>query len=267
MPGCACLLEAAHGGLLDEEEVAHSSRPGLSGGTPAATCTMRAKAVALAGATLRVLRRERARDGPRNVRRDVGVFGAGVGWLVAQMRPQDLHPLAIREWWLACEALEHDAAEGIHVGRRGHLLTADLLGRHVVERPDGLPRLGYQAGLQVLREAEVGNVRVAFLVKQDVRRLQVTMDHAVGVKRADSFCDLQAQRYGRLEVELALALELLLQGAAADEGLRHVGHTVVLPAVEDGHNVRMLYPGGALNLAGEAPPETCPPPPARAGRA
>ncbi len=79
------------------------------------------------------------------------------------------------------------------------------------------------------------------------------MDHAVGVKRADPFCDLQAQRHGRLEVEPALALELLLEGAAADEGLRHVGHTVVLPAVEDGHHMRMLYPGGALDLAGEAP--------------
>ena len=40
------------------------------------------------------------------------------------------------------------------------------------------------------------------LVEQDVRRLEVAVDDALGVKRADAFCDLQAQRHGRLEAEV-----------------------------------------------------------------
>src|SRR3712207_7955376 len=52
-------------------------------------------------------------------------------------------------------------------------LFRSLLGRHVVERAQRLPRLREHAALRVLRQAEVGDERVLGVVEEDVRRLDV----------------------------------------------------------------------------------------------
>ena len=76
--------------------------------------------------------------------------------------------------------VQHDP-EGVDVRTRGRLLEPDLLGgqvrgRSADHRPGGL--LG-RAGLQ--RDAEVGQVGVAFLVQQDVAGLHVTVHHPLVV--------------------------------------------------------------------------------------
>ena len=102
------------------------------------------------------------------------------------MRPEDPHPLAIGEWRRAGEALVRDARERVHVGLRRHLRAMDLLGRHVVERADGLPRSRQQAALAVLGEAEVRQVGVALGVDQDVGGLDVAVEEALGVEASSA---------------------------------------------------------------------------------
>ena len=93
---------------------------------------------------------------------------------------------------VAAEALAHDAAERIDVGRRGHLLAADLLGRHVVHRAQRLAGPGEVGALAVLGQAEVGDQRGAVGIEQDVGGLDVAVHHAAGEQRVQPVRDLGA---------------------------------------------------------------------------
>ena len=90
--------------------------------------------------------------------------------------------------------------QGINIGRRPNLasLPTRLLRRHVTRRPHDLTRAGQTAiAFQRLRQAEVGDPRIAVLIEQDVRRLQVTMNHPALVSVFDGLADT-ADQLGRL---------------------------------------------------------------------
>ena len=89
------------------------------------------------------------------------------------------------EWLTTAEHRVADGAEGVNVAalvdvRRSH----GLLGRHVMRRADDHPARGQAVAAVVeLRDAEVGEHGAArLLIEQDVRRLDVTMDHAAAVR-------------------------------------------------------------------------------------
>ena len=74
-----------------------------------------------------------------------------------------------------------DGPEAVDVGGRGqHALALGLLGRHVAGRADDGPRLGHRrVALDALGQAEVGDVRLAVGVQEDVARLEVAVQDAV----------------------------------------------------------------------------------------
>jgi hypothetical protein len=65
--------------------------------------------------------------------------------------------------------------------------------------------------LVILRQAEVGDVRMTAFVDQDVARLQVAMDEAVLVKHVQPGGDLLEDRDDLMEIERSPAIEPLLE--------------------------------------------------------
>ena len=87
--------------------------------------------------------------------------------------------------------VEHDA-EGEEVGPVVDLLALDLLGRHVVGRAEELPLLGEVRAVEP-GDAEVGDLHLVVGGDQDVRRLDVAVDHPVGVGVVEARRDLRRQ--------------------------------------------------------------------------
>src|SRR5262249_4536601 len=83
------------------------------------------------------------------------------------------------ERWPPGQTLVEDGTQGIDVGCGRYLIggSADLLGRHVTWRPQdlALPRYGVLS-LQELGQPKIGDLGDPVLGKQDVGRLQVTVD-------------------------------------------------------------------------------------------
>ena len=111
-------------------------------------------------------------------------------------------PVRAGERQLAGQHLEHDDAEREDVGAVIDALAERLLGRHVrhgsLRRPGRVASsfaasraLGAAAG--PVGEAEVEDLRVAFRRDDDVRRLDVAVDDAVGVRVGERVRDLHGE--------------------------------------------------------------------------
>ena len=102
-----------------------------------------------------------------------------------------------------------------------------LLGRHVRGRAE--QRAGERAGrdrvgVDALGDAEVGDVRDAVDVEEDVRGLQVAMEHAAAVAVVDGAAQVAMSRAAAIGV--AVLLEVRGEVAALDEL-----HRVEVPAL------------------------------------
>ena len=87
----------------------------------------------------------------------------------------------------AGEGLVEDRPEGVDVGRRADRVALGLLGGHVAGCPHHLAADGRPVrDLEPLRQAEVGDLRRAVGVEEDVGRLQVAVDDPDVVDRADA---------------------------------------------------------------------------------
>ncbi len=169
-----------------------------------------------------------------------------------------------------------DHSQGVNVDRRTHLtaVAAGLLGSHVLggaHREPG-PR---QAGLALHRpgQAEVGDLghkpaervgpvaarphpaRVGLLgrLHQDIRRLEVAVDHPLPVRRVDrpgERADQERRRTGRPR----RAVEPVGQRAALDPLHRQVRPVPHLTDLIDLDDVGVPDPGGELRLALEPQP-------------
>jgi hypothetical protein len=149
------------------------------------------------------------------------------------------------------ERLERHGREGVAVGGRGHVGAADLLRRHVFERPHPDAGAREPAAAHRLDQAEVGEVGVVAGPEQHVGRLHVAVHHpALG--------DV-VQRLGHLaqDGERPAGLDA---GGAPDEGVargavdvlhRQVGDPVGLPGLEHGDDVRVVEARGGDPLARE----------------
>jgi hypothetical protein len=101
---------------------------------------------------------------------------------------------------LAAHHLVEHGAEREHVGARVHRLAAHLLGRHVADGPHHGARIGHRvrdarrsreigaAGLA--RQSKVENLHLPVVEQKDVLRLQVAVNQALAVRRAESAGDL-----------------------------------------------------------------------------
>jgi hypothetical protein len=177
---------------------------------------------------------------------------AGVRRRLGDVGHDHAHAGLVRERRLAREALIDDASERIHVGGGRQILSADLLGRHVVERSERLAGTGQQAALEILCQSEIGDVGGAVGVEQHVAGLDVAMDHPASEEGVEAVGDLLAHRHDRLAAERPFALQLVPERAALDEALYEVGNALVLADVEHRHDVRVLDLLGDRGLAHEA---------------
>ena len=152
-----------------------------------------------------------------------------------------------RERNLAGQALIQHAAERIDVGTAVDRLSADALGRDVVDAADQLPALGQPllAG-DVLREPEVDQVgthAAALGGNERVGRLHVPVDQAAGVRGVERVGQLLGDRHRSLRRERALAAQQRAEVEPCDVAHRDVQHAVDVARVVDRHDARMLDRG------------------------
>ncbi len=144
---------------------------------------------------------------------------------------------------LSGEQLVRDDTERVAVARRGRGLASSLLGREVPGRPENRSgkRQGVEAGRG--RDAEVGDVHAVLVVQQQIRRLHVPVDDALGV------CGIEAGRGLAEPLDRATRSDRLGASTIVDGAAVEVLHdderlAVVLADVEDGHDVRMCRETG-----------------------
>ena len=131
-------------------------------------------------------------------------------------------------------------------------LAPGLLRRHVAGRAHDLTRAGQTAvALELLRQPEVGDPRVAVLVEQDVARLEVAVNHAALVGIVDRFGNRGHQR-GRLAGRKRSVGQPLGQALALDEAHREVVLALVLADLEDRDDPGVIEIGRGLGLGVEA---------------
>ena len=177
------------------------------------------------------------------------------------MRVDRPHLGVPREGHLAGDAAEQHAAQGVDVGASVHLVVADLLGRHVVDRPDELTRAGQSgSGVHPLGDAEVGEVRMigrcaAIAGQQDVAGLDVAMDQALGVRGVQRRGRLRDDRDRTRRIQPGVGPQEALQVRSLDVPHRDVQHAVGLARVVDGDDVGMVETGGDARFADEPLPE------------
>ena len=128
----------------------------------------------------------RAVDARRPARGDLGPPHLHVGQLLAHVLHRDGDLVLAVERDVAGEHLEQHDPERVEVGLAGDVVAERLLGRDVVGRAEHAA-VGRQPVLvERARDAEVGDLRRALLVDEDVLRLDVAVDDAalVGGARA-----------------------------------------------------------------------------------
>ena len=151
----------------------------------------------------------------------------------------------------AGEPLVEDGAQGIDVGGDGQVAAAlGLLGGHVAGGADQLAGVGERAvGLrQPLGEAEVGDIRIAMFIREDVRGFEVAVQDppAVGV--------VDGQGHVAEAGGLGAGVEPRGLGeiAAGDVLHREVLQALMFADFIDRHDVRMVERGHRLGLGAEA---------------
>ena len=167
---------------------------------------------------------------------------------------------AIAERRLAGEHPVHHDAEGVDVRSPVDRSPHDLLGRHVLDRPDehaGVRELRLLIGRVRLGDAEIEDLHVVpatrALDEHHVRRLEVAMNDPRGVgdveRRAHLPGDVDADRNRQLAVTPQLRGERLALEQLHDEV--HVA-LVAASEVEDLDDVLVLDARGVLRLAEKA---------------
>ena len=145
-----------------------------------------------------------------------------------------------------------DDSEGVDVARGRHRLALRLLRGHVRGGPHQRPRIreGVRAGHP--RDAEVGDLRAALLVEDDVRRLQVAVDQPSVVRVREPGRDLGRDPLALGVVQRLPRGETIFQRAAGKMLEDHVPPAVRASVVEEPADVRMGERRDRLGLALEA---------------
>ena len=160
----------------------------------------------------------------------------------AQDRLVEREPRAAREAVraLAREQLVEEDAERVHVGGDAERLTGQLFRRGVVGREGTAGhrrdrgRFGAPLSDQ-LGDAEVQQLHVPCIGDENVRRLQIAVDHQLRVGVGDGARHLQEDAQARVD-EQALRLDVFVDRAALDVLEREVG-------LSHGRHARVVEPG------------------------
>jgi hypothetical protein len=145
-----------------------------------------------------------------------------------------------------------DDSERVDIGRGRDFFTLRLLRRHV--RGSSHQRARIREGVRAghARNAEIGDLRAALLVEDDVRRLQVAVDQAPVVGLGEPSRDLCRDPLALGVVQRPPGSEPVFQRAAGKMLEDHVRPAVRPPIVEKPADVRMGERCDRLGLALEA---------------
>ena len=130
-------------------------------------------------------------------------------------------------------------------------MTLRLLRREVLGGSHDRARLGH-VGRAGTGDPEIGDLGVVGVVDDHVVGFQVAMDDAVTVGEAGRLEDLDRDVDRPQLIDRSLLPDQLLERAAREVLHRDVVRVVVLAAVVDADDVRVLEAGGGLGLAPEA---------------
>ena len=122
-----------------------------------------------------------------------GARAAGRGWHLPQVLGDDVGP---QEGGPARERLEQRHAQRVQIGGGVDVGAGDLLGRHVRDRADQSAGLGL-AKVDQVRGAEVAELGVPRGVEEHIGGLDVAVDDAALVRRAQRRQQLQRQPAAR----------------------------------------------------------------------
>ena len=107
---------------------------------------------------------------------------------------EDLVDLGVtREERLAGGHLGEDAANGPHVDTSGVLATTEQNLRRAVPEGDDLVSVGAERNTEGASETKIGQLQVALLVDEQVLRLEVAVQNAVGVAVASALEELKGE--------------------------------------------------------------------------
>ncbi len=155
---------------------------------------------------------------------------------------------------LAAEHFKDDHAQRVQVAASVNIgLAAHLFRTHVGGCADERTGLRQRhAGLRQLDDAEVRDHRVAVLVEEDIARLQVAVDDALGVRGVEAARHLLDDAQDFAVLQRAVAAQSVGQRAAGHQPHHQVELAVILAVIVNRHDGGMLDHGDGLGLALEA---------------
>ena len=123
---------------------------------------------------------------------------------------------------------------------------------------DGVPM--HHAGLREARrvdarDAEIGDLDLAARGQDQVRGLDIAVDHAARVRDVERQQQLRHDGHDVRQVEARLAVEVRAQARAFDVFHRDEGDVFVLAVLVDADDVGMVQPPGGARLVLEAADE------------
>ena len=188
----------------------------------------------------------------RQLSRYAAVFLRGIGRFLALMVQQLLQDRSFRVGWLAGQHVVQRAAERIDIAADVDVARVfGLLGRDVIEgaqRRAGQSDVAFLVGGFLSRQPHVDQFCAAFGRDDNVRRLDVAMDHAGRRRVLQRRRDLQSIVDGFRRFETAV---LLNQVTDVRPGHMLVGdevQAVVFAHEEDAGDVVVVQPGGGAGL-------------------
>ena len=192
------------------------------------------------------------RDDPAQTTRRLTVQVAGVRRLGALVLHGDAQRRLTLEGHPPRRHLEQDDAEGVDVGPLIDVRPFDLLGSHILGRPDEGATVGEALGLGGAGDAEIHDPGASLAIDHDVGRLEVPMDNSQPVGFRKAVADLSGDRQGPGRGKRTHHLDDALEIVARDELHGDVIDPLAVPQVEDATDVLMGDPPGQLELIAEA---------------
>jgi hypothetical protein len=173
-------------------------------------------------------------------------------WFVFQHLQQQ-QPLGALKRPLPGQHFVKNHSQAVHVGPRvdGGRVAQNLFGRHVGRSAQQTTIGGHRrlAAVVPLGQAEIGDMRPAGQVQNDIRRLQITMDDAVLVRVLYRLGQFRHQRGGDPYIE-SLALQTLLERFPLDVfGHQKTDAVIRMARIIQGHDRRMRQRCRAACLA------------------
>ncbi len=173
-----------------------------------------------------------------------GRLGDGVE-VVPQLREQRECGV---EQWRPGEQFVQEHTERVQVGGRPQPAFEDLFRRHVLRRADD-PTRGGRRPVEEFRDPEVGHLHQAGGVEQNVVRLDVAVQHALGMCTGQRLRDGQADRAGAFG---RYACPPAGQSPPCQQLHHDEAEAVVLDVVVDPDHMWMIKTGEQARLRGEA---------------